>query len=229
MSSASHPHPKRLSDLESRIGYTFGDKSLLELALTHNSLSRDDNYERLEFFGDRILGVCVCDMLYSTFGDAQAGELSRRLNSLVSNKACSGIADEIGLRDYVRTEIKKTKVGWDGILGDAMESLIAAIYLDGGLDSARDFVVRHWTDHLNDPYSDRRDPKTELQEWSHKGGHTLPVYRVADHSGPDHAPLFVVGVFIEGFDEALGESSTKREAEQFAARAFLVREGVWES
>lgn len=217
-----------LSELESRLGHIFGDKSLLERALLHNSMGRGDNYERLEFLGDRVLGICISDYLYTNFSDAQAGELSLRLARLVNNKVCALVADEIGLREFVNSNPRLTETGFDGILGDVIESIIAAIYLDGGLDSARDFVIRHWSDRLNDDVSDLRDPKTMLQEWAHSQGYGNPVYSVTKKSGPAHAPHFVITVTVDGAGEAEGEGNSKSVGEGAAARSLLESCGVKE-
>lgn len=218
--------------IEERIGHRFVDKERLARALTHSSLRNagNGNYERLEFLGDRVLGLCVAELLFKHYREASEGELSVRLNALVSAEACAAIADEIGLHEFIRTgaDIKKlTDKRMANVRADVVESLIAAIYLDGGLEAARDFVVRHWTGRALDTGTARRDAKTELQEWAHARFAVTPTYKVTGRSGPDHDPVFTVTVEIPGVTPASGESRSKRAAEQAAATQVLMREGVW--
>lgn len=223
---------KPLDGLEALIGIEFRDKARAERALTHASLKLKGarNYERLEFLGDRVLGLAVAEKLLSLYPDSDEGELSVRLNALVSAETCAEIADEIGLTPYIRHggDVRKT----DGrhsrnIRADVVESLIAAIYLDHGLETARDFVLRQWDGRLADVSLSRRDPKTELQEWSHKRSGKVPLYELLDRSGPDHDPIFTVRAAVEGVKPAEGRGKSRRAAEQEAAEALLKREGVW--
>ena len=228
---------KGLSDtereaLEGLIGYTFDDHERLTRAVTHSSarIARAGNYERLEFLGDRVLGLCVAELLFTTFRNAGEGELSVRLNRLVSADTCAEVADALGLYRFVRTgaDLKKiTGQNMKNVRADVVESLIAAIYLDGGLDAARGFVLRNWTERATASALMRRDAKTELQEWAHQRFGFAPNYRVEDRSGPDHAPEFTVVVEIEGIAPERGSDRSKRAAEQVAARKMLEREGVW--
>lgn len=217
---------------EERIGYQFSDQARLVRALTHSSLrdSGSGNYERLEFLGDRVLGFCVAELLFSEFREASEGELSVRLNALVSALACAEVADELGLHEFIRTgaDVKKlTGKRMVNVRADVVESIIAAIYLDGGMEAAKDFVLRNWTARARISGAERRDAKTELQEWAHARFGVAPTYRVTDRSGPDHEPVFVVSVEIKGAAPASGESRSKRAAEQAAAEAILLREGIW--
>ena len=228
---------KGLSDperetLESLIGYTFEDRERLERAITHSSarVAKSGNYERLEFLGDRVLGLCVAELLFTTFKNAGEGELSVRLNQLVSADTCAEVADQLGLYRFVRTgaDLKKiTGQRMKNVRADVVESLIAAIYLDGGLEAARGFIVRQWTERATRPEPMRRDAKTELQEWAHQKFGFAPNYRVEDRSGPDHAPEFTVVVEISGIPSESGSDRSKRAAEQVAAERMLLREGVW--
>jgi ribonuclease III, bacterial len=233
MKPAKAAQADAIARLEERIGHRFSDHERLSRALTHSSLrtSGNGNYERLEFLGDRVLGLCVAELLFRHYRDASEGELSVRLNALVSAKACAEVADALGLHEFIRTgsDIKKlTGKRMANVRADVVESLIAAIYLDGGLEAARDFVIRHWEARALDTGAARRDAKTELQEWAHARFAATPVYRVTDRSGPDHDPVFVVTVEIPGVAPATGESRSKRAAEQAAATAILMREGVWQ-
>lgn len=218
--------------IEERIGHQFSDPVRLQRALTHASLqSREGgNYERLEFLGDRVLGLCVAELLFKHFRDASEGELSVRLNALVSAQACAAVADELGLHEFIRTgaDVKKlTGSRMASVRADVIESLIAAIYLDAGLEAARSFVVRNWSKRALENDAARRDAKTELQEWAHARFGVTPKYKVTGRSGPDHDPVFVVTVEVAGTAPASGESRSKRSAEQAAAAYILEREGVW--
>jgi ribonuclease-3 len=219
--------------LEKVIGHAFSDKQWLDRALTHASTgtAKSGNYERLEFLGDRVLGLCVAELLFSTFHAATEGELSVRLNQLVSAESCAGVADELGLHQFIRTgsDVKKlTGKRMMNVRADVVESLIAALYLDGGLETARAFILRHWQKRATAEKAARRDAKTELQEWSHARFGLTPVYRVDDRSGPDHDPSFTVTVEVTGVAPETGVERSKRAAEQVAATKMLEREGVWQ-
>lgn len=232
MTRAAKKQAEIIADVEARIGYHFADPERLQRALTHASTRSPagGNYERLEFLGDRVLGLCVAELLFSHFREASEGELSVRLNQLVSAQTCSEVADELGLHEFIRTgaDVKKlTGKRMANVRADVVESLIAAIYLDSGLEAARGFVHRHWKDRAFAEDAARRDAKTELQEWAHARFAVTPVYRVTGRHGPDHDPVFHVVVEIDGAAPARGESRSKRAAEQAAAAALLEREGVW--
>ncbi|WP_113132276.1 ribonuclease III [Hyphomicrobiales bacterium] len=217
---------------ETVIGYQFAEKERLDRALTHSSArsAKGSNYQRLEFLGDRVLGLCVAELLFQTFRDANEGELSVRLNQLVSAESCAMVADDLELHQFIRTgsDVKKiTGKAMMNVRADVVESLIAAIYLDGGLEAARGFVLRHWKDRAVRADGARRDAKTELQEWAHAKFGIAPTYRTDDRSGPDHDPRFTVTVEIEGVAPETGIDRSKRGAEQVAAMKLLEREGVW--
>ncbi|GAB5460192.1 ribonuclease III [Hoeflea alexandrii] len=220
--------------VEERIGHRFADAGRLERALTHSSLRNPSggNYERLEFLGDRVLGLCVAELLFDHFRDASEGELSVRLNQLVSAQTCGEVADELGLHEFIRTgaDVKQvTDKRMLNVRADVVESIIAAIYLDAGLEAARRFIHAHWKGRAFAEDAARRDAKTELQEWAHARFGVTPVYRVTDRSGPDHEPVFKVIVEVQGTEPATGVSRSKRAAEQAAATALLEREGVWQA
>jgi len=220
--------------VENIIGYHFADGALLTRALTHSSVedSKLGNYERLEFLGDRVLGLVVAEFLCRLFPDVPEGVLSARLNMLVNAEICAEIAGETGLADYVAMSADM-KQGAPrrliNVYADVMESLIAALYVEGGLDIARNFILRWWEERARHSAQQRRDAKTELQEWAHKQkAGELPAYRVVKRKGPDHDPLFEIEVRVLGFAPASGRGSSKRQAEQEAAEAMLRRENVWQ-
>lgn len=232
MSKAKPLSPEEIGRIEDLIGHVFTEKARLDRALTHASArsASAGNYERLEFLGDRVLGLCVAEMLFSTFRSAAEGELSVRLNQLVSAESCAEIADEMGLHQFIRTgaDVKKlTGKSMLNVRADVVESLIAAIYLDGGLEASRRFILKFWQKRATRIDAGRRDAKTELQEWAHARFAVTPSYRVDDRSGPDHDPRFTVTVEIPGVAPETGVERSKRAAEQVAATRLLEREGVW--
>ena len=224
---------RSLDELERRIGVRLSDRARLERAVTHSSLrggSNASSYERLEFLGDRVLGLVIAEKLFEMFPKATEGEMSLRLNSLVSAEACAEVADEVGLGDFIRHggDVKKVKGEKSrNIRADVIESLIAAIYLGNGFADARDFIHRLWGDKLGSAVSARRDPKTALQEWVHTRTTVPPRYEIVERSGPDHDPVFTVRAVIENVEPAEGTGRSKRLAEQEAASAVLLREGIW--
>ena len=219
--------------LETTAGLAFRDPERLRRALTHGSARAKDagiDYERMEFLGDRVLGLVVAEFLYQSYPEASEGELSLRLNAMVNAETLASISEEIGLPELITTGSEmKTLTGRKrvNLRADALESLIAAIYLEGGLDAARNFIARHWFARPVALAAARRDPKTELQEWAHVAGGGVPAYVIESREGPDHDPLFTVSVHLNGFEPARGAGRTKRQAEQAAATAVLIREGVW--
>jgi ribonuclease-3 len=232
MSRNSALSAQERESLEALVGYVFVSKERLDKAITHSSarVAKRGNYERLEFLGDRVLGLCIAELLFTTYREAGEGELSVRLNQLVSAEACADVADQMELHRYIRTgaDLKKiTGERMKNVRADVVESLIAAIYLDGGLEAARGFILKQWTARATRPEPMRRDAKTELQEWAHQRFGFAPAYRVDDRSGPDHAPQFTVTVEIAGLAPETGIDRSKRAAEQVAARRMLEREGIW--
>lgn len=217
--------------LEEKTKHTFRDLGRLERALTHASArsSAGSDYERLEFLGDRVLGLVIAELLFRAYPTASEGELSLRLNSLVNADTCAAVADEIGLHEFILTgsDVKGlADKRLKSLRADVVESLIATIYLDGGLEAAQPFIERHWKARSREVNSAQRDPKTELQEWAHQQNGAQPVYTVVSRTGPDHDPQFTVRVDVKGFDAAAGLGRSKRIAEQEAALALLYREGV---
>jgi ribonuclease-3 len=221
-----------IEDLEGRIGHGFANRDLLRQALTHMSgaTGRLDTYQRLEFLGDRVLGLAVGELLYRTYPGAEEGELSRRLAELVRRETCAEIAEAWDVGPHLRLGPGERKSGGRrnrAILADVCESVIGAVFLDGGYDAARAVVGRAYDERIRVAGNAPRDPKTALQEWAQGRGLATPVYREVERSGPDHAPSFRIAVAVPGVDDADGTGATKRRAEQEAARAMLVREGIW--
>ncbi len=212
-----------------RTGHAFGNLALLQTALTHSSTAGPTNNERLEFLGDRVLALVVSDMLFSSFPDAKEGELAVRLNALVRAETCADVALEIGLQTIIRAD-SAVRAGAGtkakNVLADATEALIAAIYLDGGIDAARAFILRYWEKRSRAIETLPRDAKTELQEWAAQQSGARPAYSVEKREGPDHAPVFTVVVELPGYPGARATGRSKQAAERAAAETFLAREGI---
>ena len=219
-----------VASAEAITGHAFADAGLLRRALTHASAGEGKDYQRLEFLGDRVLGLVVAQMVFEANPRAPEGELSLRLNALVNAETLAEIADEIGLSRLIvagselRTLTGRKRVN---LRADVMEALIAAVYLEGGLEAAGRFVRRYWEGRSKAPTAARRDAKTELQEWAHQVAKASPAYVVESREGPDHDPVFEVSVRISGVRPETARGRSKREAEQAAATALLLREGVW--
>jgi ribonuclease III len=218
-----------LNALEQKLGHQFSDPGLLARALTHAGADAARSNERLEFLGDRVLALVVAEELYRLYADEDEGALTRRVHSLVRWEACARVAEEIGLWDHLvltRSEAAGGRARGP-IVGSALEAVIAALYLDSGLDVARAFIARWWAPMFADPGSDSRDAKTRLQEWSQGRGRdaSAPVYTLKEQAGPDHAPRFVVEAKVTGFSPVRGEGGSKRQAEQDAATKLLAAVG----
>ena len=234
--AAKEPRRRKRSAtaLEDRIGYRFSDGTLLDCALTHISAlkgarNRAGSYQRLEFLGDHVLGLVVSDMLYRSYPKADEGELSRRLADLVRKETCAEIARAIELGPAIRVGSSEANAGARtrlAILADVCEAVIGAVYLDGGYKAAAELVERLWQQRMQATVQPLRDPKTVLQEWAQARGLPTPAYREIARSGPDHDPEFRVAVQLPAFAPAEGSGRSKRAAEQAAASAMLVREGV---
>lgn len=218
-----------LAAFATRIGHDFRRPELLARAVTHASLSsptRPSN-ERLEFLGDRVLGLSIATALFQQDGTAAEGQLAPRFNALVRQETCAEIAREVGLGDVLklgRSEMLSGGRRKEALLGDALEAVIAAIYLDAGFDAARDIVLRLWGDRIEKAARvDTRDPKSSLQEWAQARGLPPPTYTETARSGPDHQPVFTVEARLANGETASGTAPGKRAAEQSAARALLAR------
>lgn len=220
-----------LPELEARIGHVFSDRTLLLRALTHISSlpgtpANGAHYQRLEFLGDRVLGLAIAGLLYRSFGEAGEGELSRRLGHLVRRETCAEVALSWGVADHVRSGIGADITA--AVLADIGEALIAAVYLDAGFEAARRVVEQSFGLKMNEPQRALRDAKSSLQEWAMARALPPPVYEEIERSGPDHAPVFRIKALVQGFDHSQGEGRSKRIAEMAAAEAFLRREGAWQ-
>jgi len=208
-----------------RFGHRFKDGALLTRALTHSSAGGLDN-ERLEFLGDRVLGLLIAELLTELFPNEKEGLLALKLNALVRMETCARVAEAVGIDKELILAPSEDRSGGRkkaAILGDACEAVIAALYLDGGLDAARKFVTLHWQPLMSEVTGDLRDPKNALQEWAQGRKLGTPTYRLTRREGPDHAPRFTVEVSIRGHDPAMGEGLSLRAAEQAAARALVQR------
>ena len=208
-------------------GHAPADISLFERALTHSSRGGAD-YERLEFLGDRVLGLVIASWLYARFDKESEGQLSRRLNVLVSREICAAVARNIGLAPRMRLGKQALEDGAgdsDNVLGDMIEALLGAIYLEGGVAAAETFVRRQWESFIDEQLSAPKHPKSGLQEWAAANNRKPPEYRLVDRSGPHHAPKFIVEVSVRGAGEAQAEGTSKQEAETEAARLLLEKLG----
>jgi ribonuclease III len=236
----SHPlgMARRKTDtapLEERLGYHFEDKQLLACALTHVSASggaagRSKNYQRLEFLGDRVLGLAIAEMLFATFPNASEGDLSQRLSELVRRDTCAEVALAWDVGPYLKLGGGDVQSGGRKsrpILADVCEAIIGAVFLDGGYDAAKALVERAFSERMTTNRRLLRDPKTVLQEWAQGRGLPTPTYRLVEQTGPDHAPRFSVEAKVGTLEVAVGSAATKREAERDAAQNLLLRERVW--
>jgi ribonuclease III len=217
--------------LEARMGHVFADRNLIAAALTHVSAatgSKRETYQRLEFLGDRVLGLAVSSMLYEAFPEAGEGELSRRLAGLVRKESCAEVALAWGVDSCVRLgEIEsQTRSLNMAILGDVCEAIIGAVFLDAGYAAAKAVVIAAFGERMHAPGRPLRDPKTALQEWAQARGLPTPLYRETARSGPDHAPEFTISVEVPGYRNTEAKGFAKRLAEQAAAAAFIAREGI---
>jgi ribonuclease-3 len=219
--------------LEERIGYRFNDRSLLERAMTHISAlsggSRTNSYQRLEFLGDHVLGLVISDMLYKAYVKANEGELSRRLADLVRKEACAEVAKAMDLGPALKLGSSESHAGGrlrTTILADVCESLIGAVFLDGGYTAAEALIDRFWKERMLTPLRPLRDPKTMLQEWAQARGLPTPAYRELARTGPHHKPKFRVAVELPDRPPAEGSGTSKRAAEQAAAAEMLLTVGI---
>jgi ribonuclease-3 len=218
-----------IAKLQAAIGHIFADRSLLEHALTHVSsvkggAIRLQSYQRLEFLGDRVLGLAIAAMLSSTFMEAEEGELARRMAELVRKETCADVATDWNVGPNIRLGAGEAQSGGrkrQTILADCCEAIIGAVFLDAGYAAAEGVVERAWRLRLTEAEGGRRDPKTLLQELAQARRFGMPVYTEVSRSGPAHRMRFVIAVEVDALGRAEGDGSSKREAEQAAARALL--------
>lgn len=213
-----------LNELQNIIGYNFKDENLLRVALTHSSTNDGFSYERLEFLGDRVLGLVIADLLFKKFPDEKEGDMAKRLSALVQGKTLAKLASRISLGDYVFfSEAEATAGGAQNehILADVFESVIGAMYLDGGLVPCCDLISSQWENVLYAMKKPPQHPKTALQEWAQGKNLPLPEYSVASQDGPDHAPVFDVRLCVKGYDPVIAQGRSRAEAEKNAAFKFM--------
>lgn len=213
--------------LAATLGVAPRDPALYDRALTHRSRSDargGPDYERLEFLGDRVLGLVMAEWLYRVFPDEPEGQLTKRFHTLVSGVTCAAIARELAVGPHLRLGKQGHDDGAgdsDKVLGDAVEALLGALYLDHGLDAARAFVERHWRDRVRGAVAVPQHPKSLLQEWAAANRRKPPVYELIERTGPDHAPRLTVRVTLGDRHAATATGGSKQEAETAAAAALL--------
>ncbi|MDW4550255.1 ribonuclease III [Defluviimonas sp. D31] len=217
-----------LQAFAARIGHGFARPDLLVRAVTHASIAtptRPDN-QRLEFLGDRVLGLVMAEALLAADRAASEGQLAPRFNTLVRKETCAAVAREVGVGDVLklgRSEMMSGGRRKEALLGDAMEAVIAAVYLDAGFEAARGVVLRLWGSRIGAVEADARDAKTALQEWAQARGLPPPAYTELGREGPDHQPVFTVEVRLSTGEAEIAKAGAKRQAEQAAAKALLAR------
>ena len=227
---AHKPRPP-LAELEQKIGHAFADRDLLTRALTHTSKAagRNGSYQRLEFLGDRVLGLAVAEGLYAALPDADEGDLSRQLAGLVRRETCAAVAATWGVGPHLilgQGEVMGGGRRNQTILADVCEAILGAVYLDAGCDAARALVEAHFRPAEPGTAPRGRDAKSTLQEWAMSRSLPIPTYAVVERTGPDHAPHFRMAVQVEGLEPGYGEGTSKRVAEQAAAGSLLARDGI---
>ena len=218
-----------ISTLEKKIGINFKSKKILLKSLTHKSFNSDDNNEKLEFLGDRVLGLVISKKLLDLFPNDREGVLDKKLASLVNRKKCCEISKYFDLENYLITgNVKSTKNKKieDKIISDACEALIGAIYLDHGLNVAEKFILKFWKKHMSLDMSNQIDSKTKLQEYSLKKFKVLPKYKLISNTGPHHKPIFKIGVSVQNSKIYYATGYSKKDAEQKAAKVILKKLGL---
>ncbi|MGD9638467.1 MAG: ribonuclease III [Alphaproteobacteria bacterium] len=214
---------KKIAKIFSFTGYKFKNENLINEALTHCSLEKNNN-EILEFLGDRVLGLVLAEMLIKNFPLEKEGDIAVRYSNLSSSIVLSDIAKKVGLGRLIEMSQSEENTGGrdnPSILADACEALLGAIYLEAGLEPAKDFIHKYWQDFMNKNIEPPKDAKSALQEWTQSRGYGLPKYEVVDRSGPDHNPLFIVNLKIGSLEVVVAEGNSKKVAEQNAAKIML--------
>ena len=213
---------KNLANFQKKVGINFHNQKLLTKCFTHKSYNPIDNNEKLEFLGDRVLGLIISQNLLKFFPNDKEGDLDKKLASLVNKNQCAKIAKDINLQDYILIKNSKNNPNIENkVLSDCLESVIGCIYLDQGLDIAEKFIIKNWRKYLNKSLITERDSKTKLQEYSLKNYKLLPVYKLLDNKGPRHKPLIKVSVKIKDSKNIIATGNSKKEAEQKAAKKLL--------
>ena len=218
----------KLSKLEKKIGIYFKNKSLLVKSLTHKSFNPVNNNEKLEFLGDRVLGLVISKRLLGLFPNDREGVLDKKFASLVNRKKCCDVSKDFNLHTYLITGNFKSKGNKieDKIVSDACEALIGAIFLDQGINVAEKFILKFWDNHMSSGMTDQTDAKTKLQEYSLKKFKILPKYKLYSNTGPHHKPIFKIGVSIKNSKIYYAVGNSKKDAEQKAAKLFLKGVGI---
>ena len=219
----------RITKLYIELGHSFANPDILEEALSHPSATAGEgkgrrNFERLEFFGDRVLGLCIAQLLSQRFRDEKVGALARRHTALVRAETLTRVAEKIGLGDFMTMSKSEEDAGGranPAILADCCEAVIAALHIDGGMEAAQRFIYAHWVPMMNETIKPPKDPKTALQEWAQGRGLPLPVYTTLYQTGPAHDPVFAVQVFVRSHPRTTATGRSKRAAEQTAAQLLL--------
>ena len=213
---------KNLANFQKKVGINFHNQKLLTKSFTHKSYNPIDNNEKLEFLGDRVLGLIISQNLLKFFPNDKEGDLDKKLASLVNKNQCAKIAKDINLQDYIFIKNSKNNTNIENkVLSDCLESVIGCIYLDQGLDIAEKFIIKNWRKYLNKSLITERDSKTRLQEYSLKHYKLLPVYKLIYNKGPRHKPLIKVSVKIKDSKNIIAIGNSKKEAEQKAAKKLL--------
>lgn len=215
---------KPTEKLQEAIGYHFTDQDLLRTALTHSSTAESYSYERLEFLGDRVLGLVVSNLLFQKFPKEPEGDLAKRLSSLVQGSMIAEISAKISLGDYIYFSDAEHAAGGptnDNILADVFEALIGALFIEQGLSACDELISSLWADVLTTMITPPQHPKTALQEWAQDAGLPLPQYEISGQHGPDHAPIFDIALSIKGHPDIVAQGKSRQEAEKEAARQFM--------
>lgn len=213
-------------ELEQRLGYRFRNPAYMEQALTHSSKSGSTNNERIEFLGDRVLNLVMAHTLFEQFPNDNEGALAKRHSALVQGTMLAAIGNTLNIGDFLILSDAERQSGGaenENIVADAMEALLGAVFLDGGLEGARGIIIRLWDKYILSPAEIHQDPKTELQEWVQARGFPLPEYEIVSRTGPDHAPVFEVEVRVQGCDPVLADGNSRRQAEKEGARRVLLQ------
>jgi ribonuclease III len=216
-----------LSQLSQRLGHDFAAPELLRLALRHSSLSVSGpagSNERYEFLGDRVFGLVIAEMLLNRFPNEDEGDIAKRHTALVRQEALARVAKNIGLGEFIDMSEGEENSGGrqnPSVLSDCCEAVIAALYIDGGLDTASDFIVAHWRDMIEETPEPPKDAKTALQEWAQGRGLPLPKYTEVSRDGPAHKPIFVIEASVEGKPSMQASGTSKQKAEQESAENLL--------
>ena len=213
-----------LKKLQDKIGYHFKDEHWLERAMTHSSTNDDYNYQRLEFLGDRVLGLVIAGALFNEFKSEREGGLAKRHTALIQGPTCAIVGLANNLNDFIIMSSSEEEAGGrlnENIVADIVESLLGAIYIDGGYEPAKEVILALWGDTITTLENAPQDPKTELQEWVQARGLELPVYEIVDKSGPDHAPIFTISLKVEGFNPMEADGPSRRQTEKTVAQKML--------